>query len=604
MKKYKPYHISFKNLSIFIIFLFVSLVYLCGSQCFGDDSLINRLLSLNENRRVSALQELDVIDKESKAVLIPSLVKALEDSDSIVSNASIEALVKIGPSVIPSLRKVLKSNKIGTITKADIVLSRLCPFSKDALPEIIQLLNSNKPILETIKALGQDANMVVPTLIRYFKNNSDSKADRAGTDIKEIIIILGNLGQSAKDSISLLIPIANNKKHVFRYFAITSLGQIGYGNQQALLILSKIAKGKDDSLLERKEAVTALGKIGSKAISTLSKILEQKDDERIIRSMAISALNNIDPLDKEAITSLIGILKECSFTGELKYYYSSLGTQSACVLQRVGPVAKEAVPYLIKLLLNCDSVTEEPRVAVALSQIIDEESIPMLVELCKTDSRKYILVLALMGSNGIPALTKIYNDTNNAENIFDILVNRIENIPNEVVPLIMKGLKHTDTRVKYYAGGVLRKMVSNTSEVSPEIQKVIPEIIDALKDKDTVENAAISLGKIGSVAKQSIIGLIMVFKTFPNDDTYGKRIYGSVYDALEKIGTPEKESIPELIKALKDENTTIRGLSAYELGLLGTVAKESVPALRDALKDNEDYVRKQADKALKNIEQQ
>jgi HEAT repeat protein len=68
---------------------------------------------------------------------------------------------------------------------------------------------------------------------------------------------------------------------------------------------------------------------------------------------------------------------------------------------------------------------------------------------------------------------------------------------------------------------------------------------------------------------------------------------------LKKMGAA---AVPELIKALKNEDAYIRMKAADILGSIGLAAKDSVPALIEALKDKNIFVRSKASKALKRIQ--
>jgi HEAT repeat protein len=63
---------------------------------------------------------------------------------------------------------------------------------------------------------------------------------------------------------------------------------------------------------------------------------------------------------------------------------------------------------------------------------------------------------------------------------------------------------------------------------------------------------------------------------------------------------PQKESVPQLVRALKNDDPTERQRAAAALHSLGTEAKEAIPALREALKDRDQDVQMWAALALVN----
>ena len=78
-----------------------------------------------------------------------------------------------------------------------------------------------------------------------------------------------------------------------------------------------------------------------------------------------------------------------------------------------------------------------------------------------------------------------------------------------------------------------------------------------------------------------------------------KRTWIDSSRALITIGKP---AVPALIDAMRDEDHRVRNRAVYTLGQLGTVAKAAIPLLQKLqLRDPMNYIRSQADSALKRI---
>ena len=75
-------------------------------------------------------------------------------------------------------------------------------------------------------------------------------------------------------------------------------------------------------------------------------------------------------------------------------------------------------------------------------------------------------------------------------------------------------------------------------------------------------------------------------------------------NVLRVIGPAAKEAIPDLVKALKDEDKYVRYLAAFALRRIGPAAKDAIPALSEALVDEYGPVREEALKALDQIKGQ
>jgi hypothetical protein len=80
------------------------------------------------------------------------------------------------------------------------------------------------------------------------------------------------------------------------------------------------------------------------------------------------------------------------------------------------------------------------------------------------------------------------------------------------------------------------------------------------------------------------------------DPSYKVRVQAAL--VLGKLG--DRRAVPALVKALKDENSSVRGVSCSSLGRLGDPS--AVPALREATKDGESFVRQAAEKALAQLQ--
>jgi hypothetical protein len=81
-------------------------------------------------------------------------------------------------------------------------------------------------------------------------------------------------------------------------------------------------------------------------------------------------------------------------------------------------------------------------------------------------------------------------------------------------------------------------------------------------------------------------------RTLLGDPSYKVRVQAAL--VLGKLG--DKRAVPALIKALKDQNASVRGVTCASLGRLGDPA--AVPALKEVLGDGESFVRQAAEKAL------
>lgn len=147
--------------------------------------------------------------------------------------------------------------------------------------------------------------------------------------------------------------------------------------------------------------------------------------------------------------------------------------------------------------------------------------------------------------------------------------------------------------------GELKKSENSESKVYTELThcdtKIVPDLINALKSSNqSVQfNASTALTIIAKNDKDSLPFIITALKD--ND----RNVRSGATFALGKIG---KDAVPALINALKDSNFEVRFYAVFALGKIGEDARDAVPALKNSLKDSDKNVRYFAAEALKKID--
>lgn len=165
-----------------------------------------------------------------------------------------------------------------------------------------------------------------------------------------------------------------------------------------------------------------------------------------------------------------------------------------------------------------------------------------------------------------------------------------ESYDETLVPCLIEALLHDrNAMVRRYAAGSLAPR---------QDERVIPALIEALKDKDekvrsraagTLDYSARYVSR--EKAKAAIPALTKALKD------NGRWVRANAAGALGAIG--DKAVIPELIETFKDNDKYVRSSCIRALGYIGD--KSVVPVLIEALKDKEGEVRKWAVKALGKI---
>lgn len=159
----------------------------------------------------------------------------------------------------------------------------------------------------------------------------------------------------------------------------------------------------------------------------------------------------------------------------------------------------------------------------------------------------------------------------------------------EVVPELIDALLDEDPEVRAAAAFGL-------GMIGPEAKTAVPALINGLSDEDIEARswAAIALGYIGPDSKEAVPELL---KALRNDDP---SLSGGASVALERIGLNPEQAIT-IIDMLKDEDSTVRMVSAQALKGIGSDAIDILPALIEALGDSHPNVRVFICQAISNL---
>jgi HEAT repeat protein len=332
---------------------------------------------------------------------------------------------------------------------------------------------------------------------------------------------------------------------------------------------------KKDSNI-RKDAVDALGYLGeSSAVEPLINVL--RDDDTDIRNKAAEALRHIG--DEKAIASL----KKASKDKAISKY----------AIEILKKIAEDCTAAFIAAELN----TRDGRCGkcVVLCAKIGELAVEPITKAFADRyegtlyyARKAILKI---GKSAIQALITAIADKGKDTWIRMECVDILAEIGDKkaVEPLI-NALKDKDAFVRQAAAKSLGKM-SDTRAIEP--------LIKVLDDKvSTVREAAAEALEIIGKPSAPLIAESFKSKKHINKESIALLKNLGIGD---EAGVAEKinQSIEPLIKALKDENSTIREEAAEALGETGD--KRAIEPLIHALEDDDSLVLNSAVKALGKI---
>jgi HEAT repeat protein len=158
------------------------------------------------------------------------------------------------------------------------------------------------------------------------------------------------------------------------------------------------------------------------------------------------------------------------------------------------------------------------------------------------------------------------------------------------IPILIIGLKSEDAWTRHAVAEGLGCIHSG---------KAVPALLTALKkekDRDNRRCMIYALADIGPAAKEALPDLLELLE---KGDRSMRQTSASAVQAI--VTTRNAETVPALVKALKDEDAEVREKVALALLNIGPNAEAAIPALEEACKDNNADVREAAEMALKEI---
>jgi HEAT repeat protein len=169
-------------------------------------------------------------------------------------------------------------------------------------------------------------------------------------------------------------------------------------------------------------------------------------------------------------------------------------------------------------------------------------------------------------------------------------------VASEALEKIKPGKPDVPSPVAELEDGDSRPQAGETLiHIGAEAKKAIPTLVAMLNDEEkrVRRGAEGALSRIGSASVPSLIGALK------DPDKY-MRAYAA--RTLGRIGPAASKAIPALIAALDDDDELVKGFAAEALGDFGAEAKDAVPALKEAFLSSGQWVKREIELALSEIE--
>jgi HEAT repeat protein len=547
---------------------------------FGSDSdLITSTLSraFNDPDPAVRFALLDSIRSDNyKGTPSPNaLIERLADPDIKVREAAARALTDAGHASISSLIRGLDDQRQSVREYSVLALGHLgrresSDELRASVPYLVLALRYHDPglfrfaiwthgpteyygrISDSLRTVGPATKNEVPALANALTYNVEEVREAAAIE-------LGRIGRDAVAAVPALLSALEDKDPRVREAAIVALGKVGSEAHSALppltAILSIGRSTSDDDVVEisNKRDVASLVQSFRRADRSgrakLAVLLGQVGAQSGASALLIESLNDYDPDVREAASTALEKMGSAAIPALIEGLKSpNAKIRAACclVLSKLGPAAKPAVDALVVAATDAS-----PDVGAAA-----------------------IDALGLIGPVGKPAIPTLALALKNGE--FSIRFSAkyaLARIGKPAMPTLIQLLKSKNDDEVEVAIEVLQEMKVNVEEATQPLMA----LLDSKNDRVAVK-AANALGVIGKPARKATPKLIALLSR-----DYETALQAR--NALKGIGQP---AVPDLIRALSNENPQVRSEAASVLGLIGKDARPATePLMRMATADVE-----------------
>lgn len=525
------------------------------------DKLIPMLSSSEREARREAAYQLERQGAAAKPAL-PALIKAINDEDKQVATSALAALAGLGPQAqeaIPPLIDLMDTGKARgrdrrqLVARAAFALSRIGPA---AVPPLIEAVKKDDIGLRiggarALGGMGTQARDAVPVLIGVMVDGRDPIRE-------EVIAALGLIAPDAGPALVAALADADARR---RSGAALALAQMEPAFRAAAApVEAQLAKETDDMV--RAALYTALPKVGAAPDRCVALLLPGvTSDNDALRHAALNSLLGSRPVRAAALPKLIALLKDNNPT---------VRERAARAIGRLGPDAASALPALLAATRAAGGA---PVYADALAHV-GPAALPALLDaLQKGKPEESAWILKALRGFGAPA-----------------------------VPVLSEALKHDKPAVRAAAASTLGSMGRDaadavnpifvlTEDANPEVQAASLRALVALRadasrlkpllqtalasqNADVRKAAAAGTAAFGGAAQLGVNGLLDLLD---DEDAAGRL---AAVQALGQLGAQAAPAVPALAAKLNDPALQSPAMEA--LGKIGPAAAPAVPRLLEA----------------------
>lgn len=445
--------------------------------------LVERMTDENGIVRRAAMDAILAIGPD-RSVVIPLMVKALEDAEPRIVTAALRTLASQGEVVVPVLIEALKSEKSGYW--AMLALEQLGPQAKDAVPALTAMLAHQEPevrmeAIMALGAIGEAARSAAPRIAERLQHDEMMGVRYAA------VFALGRIEPGPEVEPALKAALSQQGDPLLAMLAAAALAKMHPQDQQIAdraneLIVAGL-QSENPTVQSAAARVLAESNLGSEVTATaLVTALENASPEVIPQT-----INALAALGSRATPQLIRGLSN-----------DKLRPYAIQVLKMIGPDAASAAPQLVKLLAEAEDPAERREIQFALAALgpAAAEAVPELIESLSSENEeiKYSAIYALgrMGEHARPAYNELMNNLESENEFLQVASTwamvRIDpgqpRIAEVGVPLLAKALQSDREVVRVEAASTL-------GELGESAQAALPALKGALRDQSpAVQEAA------------------------------------------------------------------------------------------------------------------
>lgn len=397
---------------------------------------------------------------------------------------------------------------------------------------------------------------------------------------------LGRLGPPQTDELKLYVEHLDDSRWSLRAYSARQIGRLGSKARGALPALLDRLSDSDTDV--RREVGVAIGLVGVDTRHIPALVKRLRSSSWLHRHKALELLIQIGPKARSTLPKVLPLIRDSDndvrltarrclarfgVRGQDKALYCSKLSSSSWVIRlycvealgRLGAEARDCFAKVFPLLKDSDRDVRRAA-SSTLEQIgVDMSCYPVLLK--KLRDRSWVIRVRALNYLG-----------------------RLGPRAERALPEVAKRLGDSDRDVRAAAQAALKRIQAPAPKVTPALR--LPDLIKTLADGDAQARAqaAEKFGLLGDKAKSAVPVLI---RALADDD---KTVRVKLQESLEEIGY----GLENLTWALRSRHWRPRLWAALVLGDWGVKARDAEPALRKRLAvETNKHVRAALAQALK-----